>query len=238
MRIADVPEPVPHWPEKILELCQELPDAVTVEDRNRTIGRLWQLAYGAISRYARFHAHAATVDPDDLKDIASEKAIAFLQHAGEPAWTSGKTHPGQVCSYFSTLARNGLMDHYRRRRRLVGHEIAETLQETMAVPLEAHPENFVARRQFAGALHDCLRELSPKARLAWFLRVMLNMSSREIANHPNIRMNGTAVDMLLSRSRRVVRSCMQTKGFEAREIPPGTLAILWQSMHREWEDEP
>jgi DNA-directed RNA polymerase specialized sigma24 family protein len=233
MPIADQPEPDPRWPERLLELCRDLRETGSVHERNRVQGELWLLAFAAVSRYVRFHAQSGTVDPEDMKDIAAEKAHAFLRHAADPVWAS--EHPGQVCSYFSTLAHNGLMDHFRSRRRVVQPEAVDAVGESASVTA-SQPEIQLARRQFVEALRDCTSELSRKARVSWFLRVMLNMSSRDIAQHPGVQMNVAAVDMMLSRARKAVTQRMREKGFEPQDIPPGTLALLWLSVRRELEE--
>jgi RNA polymerase sigma factor (sigma-70 family) len=234
MHVADQPEPDPRWPERLLQLCRDLRETTSIDQRNRVLGELWLLAYAAVSRYVRYHAQSSTVDPEDLKDIASEKALAFLQHTGEPQWSAEVTHPGQVCSYFSTLAHNGLMDHFRSRRRMMQPGEIDTVRES--VSSASQPENYVARRQFVEALRECTAGLTPKARVSWFLRVMLNMSSRDIAQHPGVQMNVAAVDMMLSRTRKTVRERMRVKGFDPQDIPPGTLALLWLSVRRELEE--
>ena len=234
MRIADQPEPDPRWPEKLLDLCRDLRETTSNDRRNRVLGELWVLAFAAVSRYARYHAQSGIIDPEDLKDIAAEKAMAFLQHAGEPAWSNGSTHPGQVCSYFSTLAHNGLMDHFRSRRRWVPPAVAENVRDIKSVT--PHPEAVVARRQFVEALNDCVGELPTKARAGWFLRVLLNMSTSDIAHHPSVQMKVPAVDMMLSRARKSVRDRMREKGFEPQDIPPGTLTSLWLSVRVELEE--
>lgn len=234
MRVADHVEPDPHWPEKLLQLCHQLPGC-SLSERNQVLGDLWVLANLAISRYVRHHAQTSHVDPEDVKDIASEKAMAFLAHADEPAWTNGGTHPGQVCSYFSTLAHNGLMDHFRSRRRWVEPSLLDVVREP-GVQTAPHPESQLARRQFVEALRDCATELMPKARIAWFLRVMLDMPSRDIARHPSVQMNVAAVDMMLSRARKTISDRIREKGFDPQEIPPGTLALLWLNVRRELED--
>jgi len=231
MHVADQPEPDPRWPEKLLELCRELRETTSLQRRNRVQGELWLLAFAAVSRYARYHAQSSTVDPEDLKDIASEKALAFLRHADDSGWAS--EHPGQVCSYFSTLAHNGLIDHFRSRQRLVQPQSIDTVGQSAST--SAQPETYLARRQFVDALRDCTAGLTSKARVSWFLRVMLNMSSRDIARHPGVQMNIAAVDMMLSRTRKTVRDRMREKGFEPQDIPPGTLTLLWLSVRRELE---
>lgn len=234
MHVADQPEPDPRWPERLLQLCRDLRETTSVQQQNRVQGELWLLVLAAVSRYVRYHAHSSTVDPEDLKDIASEKALAFLQHASDPVWSAGVTHPGQVCSYFSTLAHNGLMDHFRSRRRWVQPSAVESVRES--APVSAQPENYLARRQFVEALRDCTAGLTPKARMGWFLRVMLDMSTRDIAHHPSVKMNEAAVDMMLSRTRKTMKERMHEKGFEPQDIPPGTLTLLWLSVRHELEE--
>jgi hypothetical protein len=53
------------------------------------------------------------------------------------------------------------------------------------------------------------------------------MPSKINAQHPDVAMNAGHVDVTLQRCRQHVRSCMQEKGFDAREIPAGTFSVLW-----------
>jgi DNA-directed RNA polymerase specialized sigma24 family protein len=126
------------------------------------------------------------------------------------------------------------MDHFRNRRHWVQPSLLEGARES-AAGATSQPESYLARRQFAEALRDCVETLPAKARVGWFLRIMLNMSSREIARHPGVRMNVAAVDMMLSRTRKTVRERMREKGFEPQDIPSGTLSLLWQSVRSELE---
>ncbi|HET6349975.1 MAG TPA: sigma-70 family RNA polymerase sigma factor [Candidatus Krumholzibacteria bacterium] len=229
---ADPYEAIPRWPERLLELCRELVHASDAGQRDRVVAALWLIANAAVTRYVRFHTRTNQLDPEDVKDIASEKSYAFIQRAADPVWAAETTHPGQVCSYFSTLARNGVVDHSRRQKRWVRPTALEP-----AGTYSPRAEDRLARRQFAEALRDCVERLTPRARVVWFLRVMLDMPTREIARHPRVNMNPAAVDMMLSRTRAAVRKCVLTKGLEPREIPSGTLALLWNSVRDNLEGD-
>jgi hypothetical protein len=61
----------------------------------------------------------------------------------------------------------------------------------------------------------------------WIFRVFLEMSTRQIAAHPEIAMKPGAVDVALARTRDKVRVCMKRRGFDPRDMPPGTFAVLW-----------
>jgi hypothetical protein len=60
---------------------------------------------------------------------------------------------------------------------------------------------------------------------------MLEMSSNDIGRHPAVQMRATAVDMALSRARLSIRRAMKKRGFSPHEIPPGTLATLWDTLN-------
>lgn len=234
MRPEPTPETSARWPERVLELCRALATSPTDSERGRVVAALWLIANAAVSRYVRYHAQSSRIDPEDVCDIASEKALAFILRASSPEWTSGQSHPGQVCSYFSTLARNGLVDLHRRQTRYVAPDATMAIREGVALRV-LQPEARLARTRYAEALAACLSQLAPRARLAWFLRVMLDMSTKDIGRHPRIDMSATAVDMMLSRARRAVRKCIELKGLDPREIPPGTLAVLYETIRHELE---
>jgi RNA polymerase sigma factor (sigma-70 family) len=231
---ADSHESGARWPERLLELCRELGQTSGNSQQEHVLSALWLIANAAVSRYVRFHIQSNQLDPEDVRDIASEKSFAFIQHVTDPVWVSENTHPGQVCSYFSTLARNGVADHFRRQRRWARPTVLETAPVSPGVRV-TQVEDRLIRRQFAEALRDCVEKLTPRARTVWFLRVMLDMPAKEIGRHPRVGMNPAAVDMMLSRTRATLRECARKKGLEPQDIPPGTLALLWDRVREELE---
>ena len=67
----------------------------------------------------------------------------------------------------------------------------------------------------------------------WFLRVFYGTSSKDIALHPKISLKVSHVDVLLQRSRQTIRKCMNRRGYEPRDMPPGTFVELWKSFRPE-----
>ena len=68
----------------------------------------------------------------------------------------------------------------------------------------------------------------PQHRVVWLLRVLYEMSSKTIAEHPEVLRNPGHVDVILGRCREQIRKCMHAHGLDARELPPGTFAELWR----------
>lgn len=210
-------------------MCGELRNRPADGRRDAIIADVWLLVNTALCRYVRFNSRATHLDPEDVRDIASEKSLAFLKQVLDPENVFVADNPGRVCAYFSTLARNALIDRGRQLERQRNVPLDATLVHD---PLPADPEARLAGAQFAQALREAVLLLNNRTRTIWFFRVLLDMSSREIARHPDIQMNATAVDMALSRARRAIRSHMKKRGFAPQEIPPGTLAMLWEAMYR------
>ena len=143
--------------------------------------------------------------------------------------------PAQLCSFISTLARNGLVDHLRTGggRRFVDLDAAQDV-EAVEVRVRGQwrdeaSDAAVDRARFAQALRDCALRLKPKTRKMWFFRVFYEMPTKEIATHPAIGMKPGAVDVSLQRCREQIRECMRSKGFDSGSIPHGTFAVLWEA---------
>jgi RNA polymerase sigma factor (sigma-70 family) len=144
-----------------------------------------------------------------------------------------------VAGYVSTVARNGLLDFLRRSRRRTaplnndaedGGALMEGMDRQQGQPA---PDVIAAGRCFARALCDCVSHLDPRTRLVWFLRVFHELSARDIAAHPEIDIRPGHVNVLLQRGRSSVKQCMRRKGYEARDMPPGTFLELWKAFRLE-----
>lgn len=79
--------------------------------------------------------------------------------------------------------------------------------------------------------------MTAKARVVWFLRVFYERSSSEIARHPSVGVSPPAVDAMLLRCRKHMRTCMTAKSFDPERVPVGTLTILWDAISRELGDD-
>jgi hypothetical protein len=78
------------------------------------------------------------------------------------------------------------------------------------------------------AIVDCADGLTVRARRAWYLRILYEIGSAEIARDPAVATTPAGVDAMLARCREQMRSCLAGKGFVAGPFPPGTFARLWE----------
>ena len=226
------------WPERIVELAAEWPRNGDSSRRERTVSEFWLLLNAALAKYARIHAARLQPLPvEDLRDIASEKALELLQKVDVGRWNPCESTPAQLCTLVSTVARNGVIDRLRSDgpRRLVSLDTPESeaglSRRIHRANENENGETALDRRRFVVALRDCVRQLSSKARHAWFLRVLEEAPTKLIARHPEVSMNPGGVDVMLARSRAKVKRCMARKGHAPRRLPPGTFATLWELFH-------
>src|SRR5262245_20553672 len=108
----------PRWPGRIRELVLELRSGAGGAQRERALSELWVLVNVALQRYVRAHAHrAGRLDAEDVRDIAAEKASDFFRRLDDSEWEATEYAPAQLCTFLRTMARNGLIDHARRREK-------------------------------------------------------------------------------------------------------------------------
>src|SRR5262245_25406623 len=214
------------WPERIAHLATVWKSSESVAERERALSELWTLAGAALVRYARLHARPCEgLSGDDLFEIASAKGVDLLRKLEAGTWDPSVSTPGQICAFLSTMARNGVVDHLRTtpRRVFVPLERADADSPPPGRPSRDAESPLAAaeRGQFTRALCTCLSKLTPRARRVWLFRACLELSSREIARHPEVRMSVGAVAVALARCRIRLRACLLGKGFEPGDMPPG-----------------
>ena len=225
------PEGSGPWSERTLLLCREWQAADTDEARNRILSELWVLINAVLARYVRIHSRSlGKVDTEEVRDIASEKAMAFVHNLRNGNRDADVLHASQMSAYVSVLARNGLVDALRKSGRNERSAGAVPAVAPVANASE-DAESGVRHEQFLTAIRDCVGALTPRARNVWFFRAYLDMTSREIAAHPDVGMTASAVDMLLSRTRRALGECMSKKGLNADDAPPGAFVALWELLN-------
>jgi len=231
----------PKWPTRLREVSSELENPQDESSQRRASGEAWEILFSALSLYLRFHAsRLGRVAPEDREDLAADKSLDLLRRI-----VSGKTDlsnrsSAEIESFLSKVARNGLLDFVRKAGRWValGEEdgakwgVRLAQQESTAARVDS-PDGLVERREFAAALRRCTEQLSPRSRWIWFLRVFYGMSSKDIAVHPKISLRASHVDVLLQRSRQTVRKCMNRRGYESRDMPPGAFVELWKRFRPE-----
>lgn len=235
----------PRWPVRIIELARAWKGAAGAGARQPLLGELWLLLNGALLRFLEPAAAGRPffVDPEVRRDIASEKALGLVRKLESGEWDPGASPPGQLFAFLGVVARNGLADYERtsaaeRRRAERIESAAEELDHwTHPHPEEPSPETAAWRERFAGGLLECLRSLTPRSQVIWFLKVFYELGSRDVGRHPELNMKAGAVDVAWGRCRRQVRSCLETRGFSNRALPVGTFTTLWQAFRVEWHLE-
>ena len=224
---------VPLWPRRLLELATQVRDG---PDREKAQGEAWLLLHTALMRYLRYHAgKSGPVSREDLEDIASRKSLDLLRRLSSGGWNLTGRFPAEVCGYLSRVAHHGLLDllNEESRRRRPGAEhldewvMAERLPSWSA-GMETLPDAAVEQREFSSMLVHCAGRLAPRSRMIWFLRVFCELSSKEIAAHPEVRLKANHVDVLLQRTRRAVRDCLRHLGYEREDMPPGSFIEIWR----------
>ena len=56
-----------------------------------------------------------------------------------------------------------------------------------------------------------------------------DMSSKEIASHPEVCLKPNHVDVILLRARQLITKCMRSRGYEPGDALPGTFVELWKA---------
>ena len=233
---APCPEPG-LWPLEVVRLHGAIHAARAPAERDAARGALWRLLFEALTRYLRVHSrHTRGTSPADLEDIASEKALEILARAESGAWDLCGRSAAEISGYLSRVARNGWVDLVQRASREVrvpeGGEPDRSLEGVPDRPgtLETSPGDRVEGVELALALRDCAESLPERERRIWFFRAFYEMSSREIAAHPLIRLNAAHVDVVAQRARLALRECLGRKGHTAGDAPPGAFIELWSQL--------
>lgn len=219
------------WPARLIRLAREARDG---EPSARARAELWLLVGLVLRQRTRALARPKPAwAAEDLEDVVSDKLLDLLRRFDSRAWEPENSHPGEVVNFLNAVARNALADLARRRSRrpTVSEEQAdrEPVAHELAMTREPEPAEAAAeRRRFVDGLLLCCGRLPERDRCVWRLRALLELSSREIAEHPDVRLRPDHVDVILQRCRERLRQCMSLAGFELSALPPGTLLALWE----------
>ena len=229
---ATTPDPEGvQWPARLIRLAREVRDG---EPSGRARAELWRMVGMVLRQRTRALARPRpTWAPEDLEDVVSDKLLDLLRRFDSRGWEPETSHPGEVVNFLNAVARNALVDLVRRRSRrsAVGEEHIdrERIVHGLATASEPEPaEAAVERRRFVDGLLHCGGRLPERDRRIWRLRALLELSSREIAEHPDVRLRADHVDVILQRCRERLKQCMALAGFELSTLPPGTLLALWE----------
>jgi len=231
------------WPEEIARLHSILALSKGSIDRDGERGALWQLLFQTLLRFLRSHArHTGSHDVHALEDIAAEKALELLHRAESGAWDLTGRSASEVAGYISTAARYGWIDHVQRTGREV--PASPSGEPTSPHPLLSvtRPVDRVEGAELARAARDCVELLPERGRRVWFFRAFYDMSSEDIAQHPDVRVNAPHVDVLVQRARAALRDCLRRKGHVLEDLGPTAFVALWEMLEslarRESRPEP
>lgn len=232
-----------HWAELLasrLTTLRRMRRADRLPEWREAWEEAWVLLNTALTRYIELRAaRSGRVPVEVIEDLASTKSLDLMSRAVSGVWDVSGRSSGEIAAYVSTVAHNELTT-WRRRNRHVSLEPGESpgpdssaqrwegqLSEARRASTD-DPTVQVERREFVDALCACVARLGQRARRAWFLRVFLDLSTRDIATHPWITLQPGHVDVLLSRTRRTIRACMRDKGHETDRFPRGAFVSLWE----------
>lgn len=225
------------WAARLAVLARQL-RTVAGDDRQRARGEAWSILNASISMYLRVHARRIGPAPqEEAEQIAANKALDLLCRIEAGSWELADHSPAAIAGFLSHVARNGLIDWFRRERprdRLQIEEEGVLNPEPTLVAMMSQttvsPDAGVAGKEFVQTLSGCFKLLKPRAQLVWFLRVLCGMSSQETAAHPNVSLKANHVDVIQHRSREAIVKCLRRQGHEADELPTGTFVELWNTL--------
>ena len=227
----------PAWAIRLAELVRALGLPQDAAVRERCTRELWLIINSVLYMNLRIHSRRMpSVRGEDIEDIRGEKSLELVIRAESGKWDLDGRHPKEIAGFLAAVARNGLSDLLSKQGRQVPlpDESAAPVDLANRDPVISHvpdPPNVPAeRRAYVEALLACAARLDKRTVSVWFLRVLCDLSSKEIAAHPDVGLKPAHVDVLLHRARGSMRACMQGKGLSPGDMPPGCFAALWQAL--------
>jgi DNA-directed RNA polymerase specialized sigma24 family protein len=230
-----------HWPSRLAEACGHLRTARDSEECRAARENLWALLYFGLRRCSRAVASRRGMSGSpDIDDLAAGKSLEILRRVESGAMDLSGKAAVDVVAFLSAVARHGLLDVKRKEARWPTVDLSVTEVPSSVDPhgwplLAAPPAPYsmVEGKEFAIALRSCVENMPLRSMRIWFFRVFLEMSSREIAVHPEVNLNPPHVDVILQRARAALKACMEEKGHAATHLPPGTFAEVWECIRGE-----
>ena len=228
------------WPDRIRTLARAWHEEPSSARREGPQAELWTLGNLVLQKYVRVNAgRLGTIPLEDIRDIAADKTLDLLRRLDARTWAPWADTTAEVCSFLAVVARNGVVDFLRERRREVPHAVRwESGDDAAADPMDVRPPASAPRdravpgegAEYAKAILDCLSGVAAKARLVWFLRAFYELSSAQAARHPGVASKPAAVDTMVRRVRVRLRACLEGKGHDPERFPTGTFTALWDAV--------
>ncbi len=234
----------PHWPIRLQYLCSQLQKSPGPARREQLCGEAWLLLNTVLLRFIFAHAsRLGFLSKEDREDIAADKTLTLLRKCEDGNWDPGGRSPGEINNFLSNVARNGILDLLRQRGRQVDQDLDGIDRWEIDAGFSGNdtrgatsgtipsPERTVEQIQFVAAVRDCAQRLRGRAFRIWFFRTFFELSSKDIASHPDVQLKPGNVDVILQRSRQVLSECLAARGFRSRDLPPGSFVELWRTFN-------
>ena len=164
--------------------------------------------------------------------MVADKAMDLIGRIESGSWDPVISSASELGSFLAGVAHHGVIDLLRARKRQVRSLHGLGREWVGRDSTQSQPPATWESEEQADAILECCRQLTPKARMAWFLRVFHEFSSADIARHPEVASTSIAVDAMLLRCRRLMSACMKSKGFDPARLPSGTFTRLWEMLMR------
>jgi RNA polymerase sigma factor (sigma-70 family) len=229
----------PPWAVELQVRARRLRDAAT-RDASRERRGFWNLLHSSLlAMLSVQRRRLGWVNDEDLLDIAAEKGADLLARFESGRWTLVEAAPWECRGFLSTVARNGLIDWLRRNRNQVirGDDADTMLADQPDASMAAQTSLAADRSHFVKALMDCLRKVNARDRRIWVLRVVHDLSTRQIAAHPDVLLKRGHVDVILYRCRESLRACLHGRDIEPGDLPAGVFTELWLQLQDGKEDD-
>ena len=169
------------------------------EERNRVLA-LWQENGPSLVRYARKELGPIADEAEDIVSDAFERLMIHYERYGD------RTEE-QMKGLLLRMVRNLCMDAHRKRKRFAAsllpvEDDVENWTETFADPMEQSTEDFVISEDNIRRMKNLMRSLSPALRDVLEMRLIENMTNREIAEELGIE--ESVVRQRISRARKTI----------------------------------
>lgn len=229
--------PEPEWPRRFHKFCVALRASKDQTAVDNARGQLWLILNSVLFRFVNSHAaRYGGVPREDVEDIAAQKALDLLNRIQSRSLDLSDRNPKQLKAYLSSTAEKGLMDLFRQHSREASEKKKAVAGNpgggSSSQPLDAATDP-VENKAYAEALRCCAEKLEERVRTIWLFRVFYEMSSNEIAAHPEVLLKPSYVDVILQRAREALRRCMLHKGHETHQLPTGVFVELWRAFRLE-----
>ncbi len=169
------------------------------EERNRVLA-LWQDHGPSLVRYARKELGPMSDEAEDVVSDAFERLMIHYERYGDRT-------DEQIKGLLLRMVRNLCMDAHRKRKRISGAittteaDIADW-KDSVADPLEQTAEEVVISEDNIRRMKALIRSLSPALRDVLEMRLIEDMTNREIAEELGIE--ESIVRQRISRARKTI----------------------------------